>query len=296
MLSDTEYLKLDYSALEVIGPDSASYLQGQLSQDIISMNLGDTAKSLLLAPTGKIIAICLVGRISSDHFLLQMEDAATTAVEQRLRKYLIRTKAELSMVKAGVYLGNREPLDALYGIGFTHLFSASNRKIYLSGAEPSEMAVGEREAHLKRSLEVERIRANFPGFNSELSLGIFAGALGEALDGFVSFQKGCYVGQELVERMQSRSTAAPISLKVVLVEPTDGGDLTEIVGRKVTIELHTKGLQVGEVTSFAMSEEGHGVAIAAIKRSSAGSDIFDLLVSEESGNSRIVGRASIGAS
>lgn len=296
VLSDTEYLKLDYSALEIFGPDSASYLQGQLSQDVESMVSGDSAMSLLLAPTGKIIAICLVGRISSDHFVLLMEDAAVSAVEQRLKKYLIRTKAELKILETGVYLGNRQPLDTLFSVSFANEYFGPNGNVYLSRTEPSEMAAGDREAVLKSSLELERIRSNFPGFISELSMGVFPGALGESLDGFVSFQKGCYVGQELVERMHSRSTAAPILLKVVSVVPKDDINLVELFERNVKIELYDKDLQIGEVTSFALDETGLGVAIAAIKRSSAGSTIFELVVSDGSGNSEMVGRASIRSS
>ena len=39
----------------------------------------------------------------------------------------------------------------------------------------------------------------------------------------VNFTKGCYPGQELVERMDSRGADAPKSLRIVEVEPRRGG-------------------------------------------------------------------------
>ncbi len=295
VLSDAECLKLGYSTLEVIGPDSASYLHGQLSQDVEGMGPGDLARSLLLAPTGKIIATCLIGRIGPEHFVLLMEQAALGAVEQRLKKYLIRTKAQLNVIDADVYLANRKPLDTLFGVSFVDKYSGSNRYIYLLKSEPPEMVVGDRESHLRRTLEIERVRSNFPAFISELSLELFPGALGESLDGFVSFQKGCYVGQELVERMRSKSTPAPILLKVVNVELSDAVNLSELIERNVKVDLYHKDLPVGEITSFAVDETGFAVAIAAVKRSSAGSNIFDLVLSDGTGDRNVVGRATKGA-
>jgi folate-binding protein YgfZ len=68
----------------------------------------------------------------------------------------------------------------------------------------------------------------------------------------VSFTKGCYPGQELVERMDSRGATAPRLLKVVDVAPGTQ------VGDPVTLD----GVEVGQVTSVAGSR-----ALAFVKRS-----------------------------
>jgi folate-binding Fe-S cluster repair protein YgfZ len=74
----------------------------------------------------------------------------------------------------------------------------------------------------------------------------------------VSFTKGCYPGQELVERMDSRGTAAPRSLRVIraTAEATAGS----------SVELD--GNEIGRYTTVASE-----IALALIKRSADSSSI-----------------------
>ena len=74
----------------------------------------------------------------------------------------------------------------------------------------------------------------------------------------VSFTKGCYPGQELVERMDSRGTAAPRSLRLIHV--ADGAR----VGGPVVLD----GQEIGIYTSICKE-----FALALIKRSADSSSI-----------------------
>ena len=69
----------------------------------------------------------------------------------------------------------------------------------------------------------------------------------------VSFTKGCYPGQELVERMDSRGASAPVVLRVI---PRDG------VG--VGMRIEDDGKFLGTVTSV-----GNTVALARLDRTSS---------------------------
>ena len=75
------------------------------------------------------------------------------------------------------------------------------------------------------------------------------------LDQAVSFTKGCYPGQELVERMDSRSAAAPRLLQVVDV--ADGASAGDRIERD--------GVVIGTITSVLGTR-----ALAAVKRSALG--------------------------
>ena len=293
VLSEAEYLKLDYTALEVAGPDAAGYLQGQLSQDVEDIPLGDCSMSLLLAPTGKITAICWVLREEAEKFVLLVESAAVDEVQQRLKRYLIRTKATVEVLDSFALLGRRIPPEAPYLGHFSGGYFGFNEVIYLSKVEPEGMVIGEREKRLIKALELQRIKSNFPSYTSELSLGIFPGALGESLEQFVSFQKGCYVGQELVERMHSRATAAPISLKVLTIEMGQNFTIAEVVSSGAPLELYRNGLIAGEVTSLAEGEPGNGNGIGAIKRSATDSNFFDLVLPGITDTDHPIGKAEI---
>jgi tRNA-modifying protein YgfZ len=89
--------------------------------------------------------------------------------------------------------------------------------ISLSAAGPA----GERSVES----EVARLRAGWPQMGAEIIPGETIPAETGVVDAAVSFTKGCYPGQELVERMDSRGAAAPRSLRSVIVpEGTRPGD------------------------------------------------------------------------
>ena len=76
----------------------------------------------------------------------------------------------------------------------------------------------------------------------------------------VNFTKGCYPGQELVERMDSRGADAPRSLRV---------DRGRAATRRSAIRWSLDGTEVGTVTSVSPSGD---VALAFVKR---GADVGD---------------------
>ena len=57
----------------VTGPEALSYLQGQLSQDVEALGVGESAPSLLLQPTGKVDAWLRVTRIGDDELVLDVD-------------------------------------------------------------------------------------------------------------------------------------------------------------------------------------------------------------------------------
>jgi len=61
----------------------------------------------------------------------------------------------------------------------------------------------------------ERVRAGWPAMGVEITEDTIPGELPHVVPQAVSFSKGCYPGQELVERMDSRSAQAPRRLALV---------------------------------------------------------------------------------
>jgi len=101
--------------------------------------------------------------------------------------------------------------------------------------------------------ELERLRVEvaWPAMGAEILEGTIPGETG-ILDGAVSFTKGCYPGQELVERMDSRGAGAPRGLVPVSVAAGSAP------GDAVVVD----GVEIGVLTSVAGE-----VAIASVKRS-----------------------------
>jgi tRNA-modifying protein YgfZ len=101
--------------------------------------------------------------------------------------------------------------------------------------------------------EAARVAAGWPRMGAEIVPGQTIPAVTGVVPVAVNFTKGCYPGQELVERMDSRGADAPMSLRIVDVA---GG---EAVGDPLVVD----GVEVGTITS--VSPAG-GLALAMIRR------------------------------
>jgi len=90
------------------------------------------------------------------------------------------------------------------------------------------------------SNEIEnwRVRSGWPAMGSEIRPEETIPAATGIVSRAVSFTKGCYPGQELVERMDSRGSSAPKSLRIIPVAelgPVQPGDAISMAGSEVGV-------------------------------------------------------------
>jgi folate-binding protein YgfZ len=104
--------------------------------------------------------------------------------------------------------------------------------------------------------EDRRIDAGWPRMGREITPGDTIPAVTGVVAMTVNFTKGCYPGQELVERMDSRGAAAPSSLRIVVI----GHDVPAGVGLGDSV-MGPDGTVVGTITSV-----GTRHALAQVKR------------------------------
>jgi tRNA-modifying protein YgfZ len=105
--------------------------------------------------------------------------------------------------------------------------------------------------------EVFRIRHGIPAMGAELESSTIPAEAG-VVDQSVSFTKGCYVGQELVARVDSRGNNTPRRLRGFLIE---GDDLPD-----PGAELQVNDDVAGQLTSVGRSCERGIVALGYLKR------------------------------
>ena len=145
------------------------------------------------------------------------------------------------------------------GAGQTALERLNRFKIRVDVSSTLEMAS---QPQISTLDEEQRIRAGWPRMGSEIISGDTIPAETGLIAIAVNFTKGCYPGQELVERMDARGAQAPQSLRMLQVE--DGvasGD--PILGED--------GSPVGKLTSVAS-----GWALGYVKRSSTIGEVVSI--------------------
>ena len=234
----------------VRGPDAEAYLQGQLSQDVAALvPPGGRAWSWVLQPTGKVDALVRVHRFTDDGFVLDTDAGWGDHVARRLTKFLLRTKAEITPLPDWRCLTVRGDVggdlqDELPGLtGF-------------DAVGPPDDVVARDDLPEGTAQEWERLRimAGVPKMGAELTDATIPAEAGQWwIDRTVSFTKGCYTGQELVARIDSRGGHVPRPIRGVVF--ADGA--TAPVGAVVLAD----GKEVGVLTSVAGD-----VALAPVAR------------------------------
>ena len=207
--------------LAVRGPDAEDYLQGQLSQDVAALAVGDAADSLLLEPDGKLSALLRVTRIDGQGFVLDVDAGYGDAVTARLRRFLLRSKVELERLAwrclslRGQAVGEAAAglLAVLAERGVLALPFEWNGWEGIDLLGPEDVVLGPEGAELPAGLvacgplavEACRIVSGIPAMGTELT-GKTIPAEAGLVERTVSFTKGCYTGQELVARIDSRGS------------------------------------------------------------------------------------------
>ncbi|HWE54341.1 MAG TPA: hypothetical protein VG435_02450 [Acidimicrobiales bacterium] len=199
-MSDTYVL--DRDVIRVHGPEAAPYLQGQLSQDITALADGGSAWSWLLAPTGKVDALLRVIRRSPEDWLLDTDSGWGEPVVARLTRFKLRTRADIEPIGATVtrHVGTTDVAGGLVAAPAWPGLDAADL------IELGDPVKGE------GAYEPLRIATGIPRMGAELDERTIPGETG-LVPFTVSFTKGCYTGQELVARIDSRGGNVPRHLR-----------------------------------------------------------------------------------
>lgn len=196
--------------VRVTGPDAASFLQGILSQDVEAMTSGSVAKTLLLQPNGKMDCYATIGR-DEDGYVLVVERGVGPQVVEALSRFLIRVKAEIALETQSIseVWGPDAPAVVLgLGLASTDGWDGTVLANPLQNL-PRFVLVGDLAwpGDLVRAgglaTEAVRIEGGEPRNGVDISASTIPQEAGLVED-TVSFTKGCYLGQELVARIDSR--------------------------------------------------------------------------------------------
>ena len=236
------------------GPDTMTFLQGQLSQDLDRLAIGDSAVSFLLQPQGKVDALLRVTRVEGDAVVLETDAGCGEAVRSRLERFKLRVKSDLEPL-AWRCLAVRGP--AAHGLA-TGLDAdwPGLPGVDIVGEDPA-VPDGTRVCDLQ-AYEAVRIEAGVPVMGREIDEKTIPAETG-IVDLAVSFTKGCFTGQELVARIDSRGGNVPRHLRGVVV----GTNVVPPVGATIEVD----GKEVGTLTSVGESLERRApVALAYVRR------------------------------
>lgn len=231
----------------VTGPDTFSFLQSLVSQDVEGMADGDVRRSLFLTPKGKVTSVFRIARVGDDAWL-DVEAGHGDELRTAIERFKLRVKAELTAPAEPwgmvAFRGGSAP-DAPDGA----VAIPVDGGVDLIGPRSVLEAVDGPDALSADDYERARIEAGLPKLGAELDESTIPQEAYLDLDA-VSFTKGCYLGQELVARIDSRGHVNRLLRRL-------RGDGELAPGADVIVD----GKVVGAVTSAVP-----GVALGYVRR------------------------------
>jgi hypothetical protein len=265
------YAVIPSGALRVTGSDRVPFVHGQVSNDVRGLPIPGACRAAILNAKGQIEFDVRIHRRAED-LLIQTHDDLSGAVYERLKRYIVFDDVRLEDISQQISvfhvsaalassLGfdvNGAAVQALEGAFGAVLASRVERgleggvDLHLSRDRADEIETflnprGERWS--ASHLELARLRAGLPDAHRDAFLERLPQECG--LEHAVSYKKGCYIGQEIMARLEARGNPRYALQRVTLERPVRAGEAVKSDGRTVG--------QVG--SSLADGNEALGVAV-----------------------------------
>ncbi|WP_409560657.1 folate-binding protein [Hyphomicrobium sp. B1] len=218
----------DRGVVSVTGADSEKLLQGLVTNDLQGLAEGEARHAALLAPQGKILFDFFVVR-HGDGYLLDVARAKAAELAKRMAMYKLRADvtitdvsdsfkvfalwgADSKMLAEGRGISFPDPRHR--GIGLRLLASPHENFLSSDGAES--------EGDSRLAYDALRIEYGIPegGKDYEFGDAYPHEADFDLLNG-VSFTKGCFIGQEVVARMQNKTLVRKRAVKISANAPLE---------------------------------------------------------------------------
>jgi len=256
--------------LRIAGPEAVGWLQGQLSQDVAGLPVGEVTWTFVLAPQGKVEGWGRIQRLADDAVRIDVDPGAGAAWAARLARFKLRTKADIDLTEGVPILAVRgDQPDAGLPAGWPgtvggDLLPAPEDPDPAAGtwvdAALADLVAGGATEVDAAAFTARRVRAGVPAWGAELDADTIPATVGQwAIDASVSFTKGCYTGQELVARIDSRGGNVP--RRLVAVTAPAGTALS--AGDAIEVD----GAERATVTTVTTDERGDLLGLAYLQRS-----------------------------
>jgi folate-binding protein YgfZ len=251
----------DRGVLKVAGDDARRFLNGLVTNDIAMVAPGRARYAALLTPQGKIIGDFIVAEAPADDgggFFLDVPKALARTLVDKLNFYKLRAKVRVEDLSEvlGVMAVWDGTDDSEYGLCYADpRLAALGWRVVLPPQLAAEAAddlgatLAEPEAY-----EAHRIALGVPRGGMDFAYGdTFPHEADMDQLGGVDFDKGCYVGQEVVSRVEHRASARSRIVPVAYGEFAPSSGLPVMAGDK----------QVG---IFGSAAKGRALAMLRLDR------------------------------
>jgi glycine cleavage system T protein len=274
------------SLLRLSGSDRTTFLQGMITNDVVKLQKGEGTYAALLNIQGKVVSDLRV-YVLAEELWLDVPAARTDVVRETLDHHIIADDVEFIVDDRATLVVLEGPqaartVMAVFGEDVEGLPPLAHRELQSDGSpvrlaavthtgEKGYLAFGNPATAASlwqrcqaagadpvgmEALDVLRLEAGIPWYGHDMDDGMLISEVG--LEAAISYRKGCYLGQEVVERVAARG-----QVQRKLVGLTCSGRVVPSPDSKLLCE----GSEVGWITSAAWSPARAGIiALGYVRR------------------------------
>ena len=251
--------------IRVSGADAHDFLQGLVTNDMNRVAPGVASYAALLTPQGKIVSDFIVSA-ADDGFLIDCPRALAADLARRLRMYKLRAKIDVNDQSAARCV--------IAHWGESAAGAPDPRHAGLGSREWAARGVAASDAAALAAYEARRISLGVPEGGVDFAYGdAYPHEANMDLLNGVDFRKGCYVGQEVVSRVEHRGTArkrivrvtfegAPPVGALAMAGDTELGRLTSVAGEHGLATIRVDKAAEAIADGLAIHVDGRPAALA----------------------------------
>jgi folate-binding protein YgfZ len=254
------------SLLAIVGDDTRSWLSGQVTNEVRSLPLGETVYALVLNLSGKIIADVFILAETEERFLLNVPASEREMLIAHFDKFIIMEDVELEPEdSATLALSGEESANISLPDGKAPAWDwlGDGGRSWIGDPAELKSALGDSISWQTESeWELERLRAQRQRYG--IDFGVFTlPQEADLKERAVSFNKGCYQGQEAVVMLEHRGKV-PKMLVSLSIEAKEAPELDSPIET-------ADGVKVGMVRSASFDADLNAVrAFGYLKRQHLG--------------------------
>lgn len=244
--------------LRLHGPDTRRFLQGTLSADVETLGTRNAVAAALCTVKGKLVTelVLLPGRDEDDVCLLLPADRLEEVAEH-FDRHIIMDDVEVESqgpVAVAIAWATDEPPPEIEGLPSYVCRHPAPSRLFLGTPEVLAAALHEHEQVDANAWAAHRIETASPAWGHELQAGFFPPEIGFVYA--VSYDKGCFLGQEPLARIHARGQVNRVMVRVAAARAPEREVMLTGQGRK----------DAGRWTTWAQGPDGRTVGLAIVRR------------------------------
>ena len=230
------------SFVAIEGPDAEAFLQNLLTQNLTGMSDGEARRALLLTPKAKVLADVRVTRLGDERLLLDLEPSAGDELVRQLTRYRLGSKVTIEATGTWSLVSLIGPTAAAIDLPGTRIASMLGTVpridvLVPAGALNDALETAERVGAVpvdESAVDALRIEAGEVRFRHDVDERWMPAEVG-LVEAAVSFDKGCFIGQEPVTRLHRRGHANRGPRRLMLTAAVEPGTALELDGKEAGV-------------------------------------------------------------